>query len=270
MSLAAPPDTGAWASGSAVVGAAPPAGPQLLGTTIASWPIDGGAALSVRLPDGSLAMTQDLPSIDLSAVPEAKIGLRRGVGRAPATPEHASDSVTAVCVVAPSTRWAPEAEPLVFSKMSDAVKAELAKHGSATRFDVGVAVDDGPQSIAKVSAEVPIADGAAGHLMTRVEGRLLLGFVGDKSEVVACVVTCTEVSFPAARVCPAAIDGVKLTGPLVARPAGTFGARLTAAVLSRPGWAALSLFGLVALIGGVLLAAWPPSKKRPISTADVD
>ncbi|MCC6646175.1 MAG: hypothetical protein IT374_11455 [Polyangiaceae bacterium] len=266
-------DPGGWASASASAAAPPAVAPSqpsvaLLGATTTKWPIDGGAALSLRVPDGSLAMTQDLPAVDLSSVPDARIALRRGVGRAPATPEHASDSVTAVCVTAPSSRWAPEAEPLVFSKMADAARAELAKHGAPSRFDVGDPVDDGAQSVAKVSAEAPVADGAAAQLRTRLEGRLLLGFVGERADVVACVVACVEVSFPAARVCPAAVEGVKLDGPLVARPASSFGARLGASVTARPGWAALSLLGALAVVGGLLLAAWPP-RKRHAAPADV-
>lgn len=260
---AAPEPTGAWASASGAPPTAPSA-PQvsLLGATATTWPIEGGATLSLRVPEGSLPMTHDLPVVDLSSLPEAKVALRRGVGRAPATPEHASDGVTAVCVLAGSARWAPEAEPLAFSKMADAAKAELAKHGEPTRFDVGDPVEDGPQSIAKVSAEAPVADGAAVHLRTRMEGRLLLGFVGERADVVACVVACTEVSFPSSRVCPAVIDAVKLGGPLVARPAGSTAARLGAAVASRPGWAALTLAGALAFFFGLALAAWPP-RQRP-------
>lgn len=257
---------GAWASASASASPAPPSVP-LLGSKPTTWAVDRGASLSLRVPEGSLPMTDDLPVVDLASLPGAKVALRRGVGRAPATPEHASDSVTAVCVVADSARWAPEAEPLAFSRMADAARSELSKHGAPTRFDVGDPVEDGPQSIAKVSAEVPVADGAAALLRTRMEARLLLGFVGERADVVACVVACTEVSFPAARVCPAAIDGVRLTGALVPRPAGSRWARLGVAVTTRTGWAALALAGLVSMLAGLLVAAWPP--KRPSASTDL-
>ncbi len=240
----------------------------MLRATPASWPVDGGAAVSLRVPEGSLPMTDDLPTVELSSLPGAKLALRRGVGRAPATPEHASDSVTAVCVTASSSAWTPEAEPIAFARMADTLKAELSKQGAPARFDVGEPLEAELQSITKVSAEVPVADGAAALLRTRTEARLLLGFVGERADVIACVVACTEVSFPAARVCPAAVDGVKLTGPLVARPTGSRWARLGVAITTRTGWAALTLAGLAMMLAGLFVAAWPA--KRPIASSDPD
>ena len=250
---------------------APPGGPPSsagglgLGRPVA-WPAGDGVSVRLPLPPGAAALKEDsLPVVDLSSLPDSKVVLRRGVARADGSsgPDHVSDSVYAICIRAPGSHLPAEMEPLVFDRLNSAARSELAKAGTVTRFDEGVATEKDLHAEASYSAEANLGPGvgaASVKLKQRMEGRHVIGFVGDAADVLICSLACVEFSTESARLCPALLAGATVDAPFVSPPKPSLPSRLAFAAVRHP-LSALGLFaGVLLMLAGGLLAAWPARK----------
>jgi hypothetical protein len=136
-----------------------------------------GVRLSVAVSAGSVEEAEGaLPAIDVSAVPGARVVLRRG---------FASEAVVvrAACVTAPSDRWAPGLEELVLGRATGVGTAALG--AAVERWEAGAIEQPAPGRFAQA-----LVGRAAGREVARMQHTL--GFVGEQHEVLLCTVACAE------------------------------------------------------------------------------
>lgn len=147
----------------------------------ATLPVTPEVRLRLALPEGAVEETERaLPAVDLASVPGATITLRRGFTGAGGL------RTRALCVRAPSDRWAPGVEELVLGRASALAAGALG--GQVERF-VGDAITPlGPRFEQRFEGAVLSPDG--GHLSA--VGRHTLGFVGEARDVVLCSLLCIE------------------------------------------------------------------------------
>lgn len=201
-----------------------------------------GVTLRLAMPEDAREEAEGaLPKIDVSAVPGAKVVLRRGAASAATT-------VRAACVIAPSDRWAPGIEELVLGRATGLATAGL-----------GATVDRWEAA--------PIA-AAGGRFEQRVTGRAgdrevavirhTLGFVGPGHDVLLCSVGCSGAA------CGDVLAGTELTGPLVGPPPPSVLVRAALLVAERPYEAAACAGVVGAVIVAALIARRPkvPGRRR--------
>jgi len=140
--------------------------------------IDVAPGVTMRLATPADAREEaeaSLPSFDVSAVPGARVVVRRG---------FASDAMTvrAACVIAPSDRWAPGLEELVLGRATGVAQASVGV--PVERWEAGSIVSAGARFEQRV--------------IGRTEGREVaaiahtLGFVGAEHEVLLCSLACAS------------------------------------------------------------------------------
>lgn len=194
-----------------------------------------GVTLRLATPEGAREEAEGaLPAIDVSAVPGARVVLRRGVVSPDAT-------VRAACVVAPSDRWAPGVEELVLGRATGLAIAGL-----------GAAVDRWePSSIAA----------SGGRFEQRVTGRAgdrevaiirhTLGFVGPGHDVLLCSVGCSGAA------CGEVLSATEVAGPLVGPPPPSVLVRAALLAAERPYEAGAALAVACGALVAVIVARRP-------------
>lgn len=194
-----------------------------------------GVTFQLAVPEGAREEPQgELPKVDVSAVPGARVVLRIG-----AKSDRAH--VRAACVVAPSDRWAPGIEELVLGRATGLATAGLG--AAVERWE--------PQPIAP----------NAGQFEQRVVGRAAdkevamirhaLGFAGADHEVVLCSVGCAGTG------CDSLVHQAKLAGALTGPPPPSLLVRAVLASAEHPYEALGSVSLVLAAFSALLIARRP-------------
>lgn len=186
-----------------------------------------------------------LPVVDAPPIPGAAVALRRGVAA------HGGVEIVAVCVAAPSDRWAPGVEELVLARAGAIAQGALG--GEVDRFDAGAIVASGPRF------EQPF-DGAVhrGATPLAFRGRHLLGFTEASQKAVLCSVICTEPPAAASR-CAPVIASVTATGSWTSAPPPSLMIRAVLGAAERPAFA----LGVAAALGLAIVVAIFARRPRP-------
>lgn len=218
------------------------------------WAIgDTKITLKLSIPAATKPEKEEkLPTIDITGVADVKVVLRKGVVWG--TPEEIDSSVNriiGVCALAPGSAWSPGADDLVFAKMNAMLRDELTKRGPVEAFDDSTNGETSTLFFQHVHAHTAAVTGKPS---IQLDAQHFVGFVGEKSDVVACSAVCTEKASDAPQ-CATIAKQAALVGPLVQPPKGSFSARLSIGLARNPGAAAGFVIGcLVALAGLVVLA----------------
>ena len=216
--------------------------------------VAAGVTLHLGVPEGAREEAEGaLPGIDVSAVPGARVVLRRGFvreggGRGGEGANGAGAGagglvvVRVGCVVAPSDRWAPGVEELVLGRATG-----LATGG------LGAAVERWEASAITAREgrfEQRIVGRAGGREVAGVAHTL--GFVGASHEVVLCSVGCAG-----GEVCREVLGATRVTGELVGPPPPSALVRGVLLAAERP-YEAVAVVGAVGVaVVAVLLARRP-------------
>jgi hypothetical protein len=212
--------------------------------------LPGGARLRLAVPDGWRdAPEARSPPVDLSAIAGARVVLRRGMDG------EAGLGLRALCVAAPSDRWAPGVEELVLDRASALARSAVA--GAIERWEAGAIRWTGQLFDQRLEGTARGAEGALG-----VRGRQLLGFAGEEREALLCAVLCVEPApaGAAAPRCGALVEGVALEGALSPPPPPSLPARGVLLAAEHPLPAATLLSVVAAAVVAILLVRRP---RRP-------
>lgn len=239
----------------------------------ASLPIGPtGLIVSVTPPDGwSPVADEDVPEVDVSAVPGAEVTLRKGWAKkiADARAPH-EDRLVVVCAKAPADAYAPGIETLVFERMSGMVRTELGKQASVERLEaqpietVGVRFEQRFSASGELGAELrggkvrvgAEAPGAAKPVHVRAEGRHVVGFAGTPVVIAACSTVCVEADAPEGE-CAGALASLAFDGPFGPPPQPGLVSRVLVAAAMKPLAAGGVAFGALTTLVGLLLALRP-------------
>lgn len=233
-----------------------------------TFEIAPGVVLTLAAPEGVEAEPEaSLPPIDVSAVPGARVALKRGV-------QGEGLVLRAACVLAPSDRWAPGLEELVLGRATGLATGSLPVR--VDRWESGPIRTSGARFEQRVT-------GRAGDREAALIAHTL-GFTGPEHEVVLCSIACAvrsgggdagaragsgagagagEGRGPDAR-CEAVLAASAIEGPLEGPPPPSMLVRAVLLAAEKPheagGIAALAS----ALVVAVLLAKRPrvPGRRR--------
>lgn len=208
-------------------------------------PITREVSLVVTLPPGAVdEPAESLPVIDVSRLPGATIALRRGF-------RSEGLELRAICVAAPSDRWAPGVEDLVLERASGLVRGALG--GEVERFNLG-ALDrggSGPSFAQRFEGAVR----RSGEPWA-MRGEHLLGFAGEARTAILCSVVCAEPGAQAKR-CGALVDQVKPVGAWTIAPPPSLLIRAILFTAERPEIALAIAGALVLAIVALVLSRRP-------------
>lgn len=197
--------------------------------------LGGGARLVLPPAEPREEDARDLPRLDVSGVPGARVVARRGF--------RDGDRLERVaCVRAPSDRWAPGVESLVLERATGIAAATMPEVGAWSGGEVRAA---GPRFEQTLEAQSSTKRAAMRHI---------LGFVADAGaapDVVACTLTCVEPASSASAACRAWVDGARAEGAFVSAPPPGLGTRAIFAGAERPYHAAA-----LAAVVSVSIVAW--------------
>jgi hypothetical protein len=237
-----------------------------------SWALGStGVSLALAPPPAARDLGDEtLPQVDLAGVPGGSLALRRGL--AWGAPEG-EGRLVAVCLGVDGRSWSDGAEGLFFGRLNAAAKAELERRGELERYEEKPGTSDGNQFLQRYSASVkeagagernrlrPLEAGAPRPVLLRAEGVHAVVFAGARPDVVACSVACVEPEAAAPARCAAALESLRLEGPLVAPPKPDAARRALGFFTRRPLAAAgLGAGGLMMALG--LLTAAVGGQKR--------
>lgn len=208
---------------------------------IASLAVTAETSLRLDLPDDAVdEPAEQLPVIDVSRLPGAAIVLRRGLHSA----LEGGAELRALCVTAPSDRWAPGVEELVLERASGLARGALG--GELTRFDLGALDHSGPRFTQRFEGSV-----LRGGAPWSVRGQHLLGFSGEARTAVLCSVVCVEPGAAAKR-CDARMDSLRAEGAWTSAPPPSLSVRAILFTAERPalgvGMAGALALAIVALV----------------------
>lgn len=173
-----------------------------------------------------------LPSIDVSRFPGARVVTRLGWSDG-AEPLPARTELFVLCAQAPSDRFAPGLEELVFSYASSFAR----RHLEPTGLDVW-------RGHAPTAADGRYAQRVSAEGTRRAELVHVLGFVGAQHDAALCTLACVEPS--ASRVCDGVVASTSPVGDFVAAPPPNLVASVILEAAESPR-AALALGALLAL-----------------------
>lgn len=197
--------------------------------------VAAGVTLALAVPDGAIEEPQGaLPAIDVSAVPGARVAVRRGFTGSGVT-------LRAACVVAPSDRWAPGLEELVLGRATAIATA----NGGASRWEPGPIERKGDRFEQRVT-------GRAGDREI-ASVRHVLGFAGEGHDAVLCSIFCGGDDLA----CSGIVAAASVTGPLTDAPPPSLLVRAALLTAERPYEAALSASLVIAALVALLVARRP-------------
>src|SRR4051812_23309526 len=102
--------------------------------------LSGGATLRFVVSASAIeASPEKLPRFDVSGLPGARIALRRGFL------DDAGANVFVACVEAPSDRWAPGMEDVVFGMAGSVAHRAMTERLTLERWDVGAVISQDQQ-----------------------------------------------------------------------------------------------------------------------------
>jgi hypothetical protein len=207
----------------------------------------GGATLQFVVPtSASEAAPETLPEFQVSGLPGARVALRRGFLDA------ASANVHVACVEAPSDRWAPGMEDIVFGVANGVAHRAMSQRLTLETWEPGALVSKDEHFEQKISGK-GLHEGSA----VKLSGQHVLGFEGANRDVVLCSVICDEARDQGA--CAEIVPHAKLEG-LVAAPPPSLLVQAVFHAAEKP-WNAAALGGVVGMmIVGLVLAKRPRPK----------
>ena len=208
----------------------------------------GGATLRFVVPASAVEATSEkLPRFDVSGLPGARIALRRGFL------DDTGSSVLVACVEAPSDKWAPGMEDVVFGVAGGVAHRATSERLTLERWDVAEVVSQDKHFEQKLSGTAQ-RKGSSVKLL----GKHVLGFEGARHDVVLCSTLCDEPRDQDA--CATIVAQSNLDG-LVAAPPPSLVVQTVFFAAERP-WDALGVTGVVGLLlVGFVLAKRP--RPRP-------
>jgi hypothetical protein len=145
-----------------------------------------------------------LPSIDVSRLPGARVVTRLGWSDG-AEPRESRTELFVLCAEAPSDRFAPGLEEMIFSYASSFARKQLEPTGLTLWH-----------GRAPTSAEARYAQRVSAEGTRRAELVHVLGFVGPDHDAALCTLACVEPK--EARVCDGLVDGATPVGAFVEAP----------------------------------------------------
>ena len=207
-----------------------------------------GATLRFVAPVGATEVRpKKLPRFDVSGLPGARIAVRRGFLN------DAGLALHVACVEAPSDRWAPGIEDVVFGVANGVAHRATSERMAIDQWAVEsvVSLD---QHFEQELSSVAVREGSPVKLL----GKHLLGFEGKRHDVVFCTVLCDEPRDHAE--CAGIVAQTSLVG-LVPPPPPSLLVRTVLFAAERP-WDAVALAGVMGfLLVGLVLARRP--RPRP-------
>ncbi|MFO0760792.1 MAG: hypothetical protein U0359_30225 [Byssovorax sp.] len=206
---------------------------------IVSLPITAEASLHLAVPDGAIEEPEAAqPVIDVSRLPGAAIALRRGFQA------KEGISMRALCVTAPSDRWAPGVEDLVLERATGLLRGALG--GEVTRLDLGAIDRSSPRFEQRFEGAV-----TRSGVPFAFQGRHLLGFTGERRTAVLCSVVCAEPGEKAVA-CTGLVAQQEAEGAWTSAPPPSLAIQAILFTAARPevalGVAAALAFGVIALV----------------------
>lgn len=238
------------------------------GTTPTAWGSEGNAVtVKLNAPAGLAALPDEaLPQMQLDGVPGGKTILRRGVGKT-----GSENKIIALCVQASSGMWAPDLEATVFDRLNDTVKQELERRGSVDRFEPSKPQAVPPRFEATLQADLAVYDRSKPRPLdptlapkVRVAGRSSLGFAGSDANLVVCSVICSELAAEPPQ-CAATLASTTFVASFVPAPSPSIVARIVGSFARAPLASSGFSLGLLLLLFGLLVAAWPPRRSAAVT-----
>lgn len=206
--------------------------------------LPSGATLGFVVPSPAAEIAPEkLPRLEVSGLPGARVALRQGF----AGETHAH--VLVACVEAPSDRWAPGMEDVVFNVANGFAHRALSEQLVIATWE--------PSAIATMDKrfEQQLSGTARRDTSSvKVVGKHILGFSGTKPDVVLCSVLCHEPTN--IDQCASIVSNAKIGG-LVEVPAPSLLVQAVFFAAEKPARAAGILGFLGLLIVGIVLAKRP-------------
>lgn len=198
-----------------------------------------GVTLSVAIPEDAREEAEGaLPSIDVSAVPGARVTVRRGFA-------DEAMAVRVACVIAPSDRWAPGLEELVLGRATGLAQAS-----------VGVAIERweaGPITTVGARFEQRVTGRSGGREAAAIAHAL--GFVGRDHEALLCSIACASKGGGSA--CAGVLDRSTIAGQLEGPPPPSLLVRAVLSAAENPFGAGILFAALSAIAIAALLRTRP-------------
>ncbi len=207
----------------------------------------GGATLRFVVPASAVEVGPErLPTFEVSGLPGARVTLRRGFV------DLEGASLHVACVEAPSDRWAPGMEEVVFNVANGVAHRAMRERLDLDRWDAGSIVFQDKYFEQKVFGKTK-----PDVSLREVSGEHVLGFEGAKREVVLCSAICDE---PGDRhQCADILARVRVEG-LVAAPPPSLLVQAVFFAAEKP-WDAVGIVGMTGvLLVGLVLAKRPRPK----------
>lgn len=219
----------------------------LVKTNTLAAKLEGGATLQFVVPTGAHEAAPDvLPRFEVGGLPGARVALRRGFLDA------ASANVFVACVEAPSDRWAPGMEEVVFGIANGVAHRAMSQRLTIDSWDADAIVSKDEHFEQQLSGKARLENASVD-----VRGRHVLGFEGAKKEVVLCSVLCDEARDRDA--CSSVMAGMKMEG-LVPAPPPSLLVQAVFFAAEKPMDAAAVVGALGAIVVGIVLAKRPRPK----------
>ena len=144
--------------------------------------LGGGATLEFVVPASASEVSPErLPKFEVSGLPGARVALRRGFV------DLEGANVHVACVEAPSDRWAPGMEDVVFGIANGVAHRAMSERLKLERWDAGAIVFQNESFEQKVFGQAK-----SERSSVKLSGKHVLGFEGPKREVVLCSALCDE------------------------------------------------------------------------------
>ncbi|MRG94862.1 hypothetical protein [Polyangium spumosum] len=206
--------------------------------------LSGGAVVRFDVPAGAAEeRAEALPRIEVSSLKGARVSLRRGFV------DEVGLRLRVACVEAPSDRFAPGLEEVVFGMATHLARGAASEGVALERWDAeGITRHDGRFEQALTGR------GARGDAPVTFRGRHVLGFEGAAREAVLCTFVCEEPR--TGERCGELVAKAEL-GSLVPPPPPSLLVRSILMAAERPRDAALLGAGIGVLFVVVLLARRP-------------
>jgi hypothetical protein len=210
--------------------------------------LSGGATLRFVVPASAVELAPEkLPRFDVSGLPGARIAVRRGFL------DDTGSNVFVACVEAPSDRWAPGMEDVVFGVAGGVAHRAMTERLTLERWDVGSIVSQDKHFEQKLSGSAT-REGSFVKLL----GKHVLGFEGPQREVVLCSTICDEPRDHGG--CSNIVDRSSLDG-LVTAPQPSLLVQTVFLAAERP-WDAV---GITSVVGLLLVGFVLAKRPRPVS-----
>lgn len=209
--------------------------------------LTGGATLRFVVPSSAVEVAPEkLPRFEVSGLPGARIALLRGFL------DEAGANVHVACVEAPSDRWAPGMEEVVFSVANGVAHRAMTERLAIERWEAGNIVSRDQLFEQKLFGKTKSESSSV-----KLLGKHVLGFEGAKRDVVLCSVLCDEIRDHEG--CAEIVSQTRLEG-LVAQPPPSLLVQAVFFAAERPRDAAMILGVVGLLVVGIVLAKRPRPK----------